>query len=220
MGFTDGIRKVLRGAFAPAEDPRELSVTGSIRRQEMLLARVRAESADLESSRRRLEDRAIELRTEADRLGAEARRLVGLGQEEPARQTLRRRALAAHRIDELLVEAASVAAMRDRIGALENNLAARVDGMRSAHDVAAAQINAAGAHDRIADALESSSSEATDLSAAFALAAKESEQTRTRADGVERLLSRNAEPTPGAVEAEVEAELRSLEQEVRPPTIG
>lgn len=209
MRATESIIKAIRKAFAAADDPRELSVTSTIRRQELLLARVRAEAAALDASRRRLDDRAAELESESVHLGSEARRLVSVGLEQQAREALRRRALGAHRLRELRAEAAQVALMRDHIGGLENKLAARVDAMRSAHDVASAQVSTAEAHARVTSALEAGSGEVADLSAAFAAAARTAESTRSRADGLDLLISAESHAS-GDEDAQVEEELKAL----------
>ena len=210
MGFTNSVIRALRSVLASADDPRDLSAASAIRRQELLLARVRAEAADLESARAGLDDRAQRLAAEREHLLGEARRLVDAGLEGPARDALRRRALAGHCAAQVKEEAVRVAAVRDHIGGIENKLAARVEALRSDYDVAAARLAAAGSQNRVAGALEDVGPELSGLGDAFAAAAKESEASRARARDLEGVVEARVGPGSQPMEDQIEAELNAL----------
>jgi phage shock protein A len=232
MGLWAWLRSLLLGAgddrapMAP-EDPRR-TLDRAYQRQLDIRDQVREGLAGVTAARKRVELQARQLDSTLGRLENQARASLAKGHEEPASQTLMRRAVLREQLgelrehsDQLAAEEATVRGVADRLDLEIERFRARVEAIKDAY-------TAAEARARLGESLAGPGREDFELRMALRRAEDLILAARARADAVDRLLAHGVlgdvalapdaflrELADSSAQAEVRSELARLRAEVK-----
>src|ERR1700722_12290031 len=142
-------------ALDKMEDPRE-TLDYSYQRQLELLTKVRRGVADVATSRKRVE-------LQMNKLDDQARKALGMGREDLAREALTRKSAAGTQLNDLQAQYAQLQAEEEKLTVASQRLQAKVDAFRTRKETIKATYTAAEAQTRINEAFSGISEEMGDV---------------------------------------------------------
>src|ERR1700683_692520 len=196
-------------ALDKMEDPRE-TLDYSYQRQLELLTKVRRGVADVATSRKRVELQMNQLQQQADKLQVQARKALGMGRDDLAREALTRKASAQSQLDELQTQYAQLQGEEEKLTLASQRLQARVDAFRTRKETIKATYTAAEAQTRINEAFSGISEEMGDVGMAIQRAEDKTAQMQARAGAIDELMASGALDDLGGRRDDIQAELDQL----------
>jgi phage shock protein A len=188
--------RLLRQFTAPAPDPREAyRDAGSLEPE--LLVRVRTALEGVASSRDRLDTRTTAIRVRLPQLDEQARKALATGRDDVARHALARRRIAEAELASLERQLGRADLELERLGLVEQRLAARIDAFVARGRVLEARQSAAEVQVRVNEALAGISDELAGLGPDFAEVEERTEELEARAAAIDRLLDASALESDG-----------------------
>src|ERR1017187_5551400 len=178
-------------ALDKMEDPRE-TLDYSYQRQLELLTKVRRGVADVATSRKRVELQMNQLHQQANKLDDQARKALGLGREDLARDALTRKSSAQGQLNDLQVQYAQLQGEEEKLTVASQRLQAKVDAFRTRKETIKATYTAAEAQTRINEAFSGISEEMGDVGLAIQRAEDKTAQMQARAGAIDELLASGA----------------------------
>jgi phage shock protein A len=199
-------------------------------RQLRALQQLRASTAQLIASAKRLEVQSLQLKARRTRLDEQARRAVAAGREPEAVDALTHAQELATQAEELDARVAQLAELRGRLDASGRVLESRVISMGAEAETMRAQYGAAQAAAAAGEAVAGLGAGDSDLDQLVRQARDKIEWTQARADALGELLDSGALPPAGsrggqglsrqleagAASEQVQARLRALKAELGP----
>jgi phage shock protein A len=214
--------KLLNRAERPSE-----TLDYSYERQLELLQNVKRGVADVVPAKKRLQLQTQTLEQNVGKLDTQARRALGQGREDLARQALERKSAVQQQLQGLDGQIKQLEAQQEKLVASEQQLSTRVEAFRSEKEVIKAQYSAAEAQVRIGEAATGIGDQMADTGAAIQRARDKTEEMQSRADAIDELTASGAledftsDQTPldrelaqMTSESQVEDELAKLKKEV------
>jgi len=194
-------------ALDKMEDPRE-TLDYSYQRQLELLTKVRRGVADVATSRKRVELQMNQLQQQADKLQVQARKALGMGRDDLAREALTRKASAQSQLDELQTQYAQLQGEEEKLTLASQRLQARVDAFRTRKETIKATYTAAEAQTRINEAFSGISEEMGDVGMAIQRAEDKTAQMQARAGAIDELMASGAlDDAVGGKRDDIQSEL-------------
>jgi phage shock protein A len=178
-------------ALDKMEDPRE-TLDYSYQRQLELLTKVRRGVADVATSRKRVELQMNQLQQSSNKLEDQARKALGMGREDLARNALERKASAQGQLNDLQVQYAQLQAEEEKLTVASQRLQSKVDAFRTRKETIKATYTAAEAQTRINEAFSGISEEMGDVGMAIQRAEDKTAQMQARAGALDELMASGA----------------------------
>jgi phage shock protein A len=169
-----------------AEDPSETLDYG-YQKQVELLQNVKKGIADVVTSKKRLQMQEAGLRTQATKLGGQARQALAAGNDELARAALQRKQAIETELGSLDQQVSELEGQQEQLTANEKKLRAKIEAFRTKKEVIKAQYSAAEAQVRISEAATGVGEQMADVGMAMQRAADKTENMRARAQAVDEL---------------------------------
>ena len=189
------------------EDPRE-TLDYSYQRQLEMLTQVRRGVADVATSRKRVELQMNTLQQQQTKLDGQARRALGSGREDLAREALTRKSGLQTQISDLQTQYQSLQADEEKLTAASQRLQSKVEAFRTQKETIKATYTAAEAQTRIGEAVSGISEEMGDVGMAIQRAEDKTAQMQARAGAIDELLASGAlEDASGMPRDDIQAEL-------------
>ena len=173
------------------EDPRE-TLDYSYQRQLEMLTQVRRGVADVATSRKRLELQMNTLQQQQAKLDVQARKALGMGREDLAREALTRKSGLESQIADLQTQYQSLQADEEKLTAASQRLQAKVEAFRTQKETIKATYTAAEAQTRIGEAVSGISEEMGDVGMAVQRAQDKTAQMQARAGAIDELMASGA----------------------------
>ncbi len=211
-------------ALDSAEDPRE-TLDYSYQRQLEMLTKVRRGVADVATSRKRIELQVNGLKTQSDKLTAQAQKALSMGREDLAREALGRKSALTNQLGDLQAQHAQLQGEEEKLTLAAQRLQAKVESFRTRKETIKATYTAAEAQTRINEAFSGISEEMGDVGMAVQRAEDKTHQMQARAGAIDELIASGALDDASSInrgddisrelesmssEADVEAELAAL----------
>ncbi|GMQ79163.1 MAG: PspA/IM30 family protein [Anaerolineae bacterium] len=184
------LKKGLNALMAPAEDPRQ-TYTRTCERQRVLLARVQQSLVEIAAVKKRLEVKAVDVRSRMPQIEEQARQSLRDGREDMARLALQRHQMVATELKQLEGQMRDIEQEEHRLRLTEQRLSAQIEAFYTRLDLIAVRYNAAEAQVEINEALTGVSEELAELGRAMEQAERKSEYMQARAAAIERLVEDN-----------------------------
>jgi phage shock protein A len=178
-------------AMDKMEDPRE-TLDYSYQRQLELLTKVRRGVADVATSRKRVELQMNQLQQSSSKLEDQARKALGMGREDLARNALERKSSAQGQLNELQAQYAQLQAEEEKLTVASQRLQSKVDAFRTRKETIKATYTAAEAQTRINEAFSGISEEMGDVGMAIQRAEDKTAQMQARAGAIDELMASGA----------------------------
>jgi phage shock protein A len=189
------------------EDPRE-TLDYSYQQQLEMLTKVRRGVADVATSRKRVELQMNQLSQETNKREDQARKALGSGREDLAREALARKASVQTQLNDLQTQYASLQEQEEKLTIASQRLQAKVDAFRTRKETIKATYTAAEAQTRINEAFSGISEEMGDVGLAIQRAEDKTAQMQARAGAIDELLASGAlEDQVGGRHDDIQAEL-------------
>jgi phage shock protein A len=189
------------------EDPRE-TLDYSYQQQLEMLTKVRRGVADVATSRKRVELQMNQLSQETNKREDQARKALGSGREDLAREALARKASVQTQLNDLQTQYASLQEQEEKLTIASQRLQAKVDAFRTRKETIKATYTAAEAQTRINEAFSGISEEMGDVGLAIQRAEDKTAQMQARAGAIDELLASGAlEDQVGGQRDDIQAEL-------------
>jgi phage shock protein A len=185
------VRAKLSRLLDRAEDPSE-TLDYSYERQLQMLQDVKRGVADVVTSKKRLQLQTGKLEQELVKLEGQARKALGAGREDLARQALERKSVVQQQLQDLDRQVQDLEAQQERLIASERQLSAKIEAFRSHKEVIKAQYSAAEAQVRIGEAATGIGEQMADTGLAIQRARDKTEQMQARAAAVDELVEAGA----------------------------
>ena len=173
------------------EDPRE-TLDYSYQRQLEMLTQVRRGVADVATSRKRLELQMNTLQQQQTKLEGQAKKALGAGREDLAREALTRKSSLQTQLVDLQTQYQSLQADEEKLTAASQRLQSKVEAFRTQKETIKATYTAAEAQTRINEAFSGISEEMGDVGLAIARAEDKTAQMQARAGAIDELLASGA----------------------------
>ena len=196
-------------ALDKMEDPRE-TLDYSYQRQLELLTKVRRGVADVATSRKRVELQMNQLHQQANKLDDQARKALGLGREDLARDALTRKSSAQGQLNDLQVQYAQLQGEEEKLTVASQRLQAKVDAFRTRKETIKATYTAAEAQTRINEAFSGISEEMGDVGMAIQRAEDKTAQMQARAGAIDELMASGALDDVGGKRDDIQFELDQM----------
>jgi phage shock protein A len=211
-------------ALDAAEDPRD-TLDYSYQRQVEMLTKVRRGVADVATSRKRVELQVNQLKTQSDKLTAQAEKAISMGREDLAREALTRKSGVTGQITDLEAQHNQLQGEEEKLTLASQRLQAKVDAFRTRKETIKATYTAAEAQTRINEAFSGISEEMGDVGMAVQRAEDKTAQMQARAGAIDELIASGALDDASSInrgdditrelesmssQADVEAELAAL----------
>ena len=196
-------------ALDKMEDPRE-TLDYSYQRQLEMLTKVRRGVADVATSRKRLELQMNQLQQQSDKYDGQARKALGLGREDLAREALTRKATVQGQINDMSTQYAQLQGEEEKLTVASQRLQAKVDAFRTRKETIKATYTAAEAQTRINEAFSGISEEMGDVGMAIQRAEDKTAQMQARAGAIDELMASGALDDVGGRRDDIQAELDQL----------
>src|ERR1700684_2015166 len=197
-------------ALDKMEDPRE-TLDYSYQRQLELLTKVRRGGADVATSRKRVELQMNQLQQSSDKLDVQARKALGMGREDLAREALTRKSSAASQLNDLQAQYAQLQAEEEKLTVASQRLQAKGDAFRTRKETIKATYTAAEAQTRINEAFSGISEEMGDVGMAIQRAEDKTAQMQARAGAIDELMASGAlDDAVGGKRDDIQSELDQL----------
>src|SRR6202020_2930722 len=190
------------------EDPRE-TLDYSYQRQLEMLTKVRRGVADVATSRKRLELQMNQLQQQANKYDDQARKALGLGREDLAREALTRKASVQGQLNDMSTQYAQLQGEEEKLTVASQRLQAKVDAFRTRKETIKATYTAAEAQTRINEAFTGISEEMGDVGMAIQRAEDKTAQMQARAGAIDELMASGAlnDALGGTPSDDIQAEL-------------
>ena len=179
-------------ALDKMEDPRE-TLDYSYQRQLEMLTKVRRGVADVATSRKRVELQMNQLQQSSTKLEDQARKALGMGREDLAREALSRKSSSQSQLNDLQVQYAQLQAEEEKLTVASQRLQAKVDAFRTRKETIKATYTAAEAQTRINEAFSGISEEMGDVGQAIQRAEDKTAQMQARAGAIDELQTQYAQ---------------------------
>ena len=173
------------------EDPRE-TLDYSYQRQLEMLTKVRRGVADVATSRKRLELQMNQLQQQTNKYDDQARKALGLGREDLAREALTRKAGVQGQLNDMQAQYAQLQGEEEKLTVASQRLQAKVDAFRTRKETIKATYTAAEAQTRINEAFSGISEEMGDVGMAIQRAEDKTAQMQARAGAIDELMASGA----------------------------
>jgi phage shock protein A len=213
MGVMKRVQLVFKAkankALDKMEDPRE-TLDYSYQRQLELLTKVRRGVADVATSRKRVELQMNQLQGQANKLDDQARKALGMGREDLAREALSRKAAAGTQLNDLQAQYAQLQAEEEKLTVASQRLQAKVDAFRTRKETIKATYTAAEAQTRINEAFSGISEEMGDVGMAIQRAEDKTAQMQARAGAIDELMASGALDDVGGRRDDIQSELDAI----------
>jgi phage shock protein A len=197
-------------ALDKMEDPRE-TLDYSYQRQLEMLTKVRRGVADVATSRKRVELQMNQLQQSSTKLEDQARKALGMGREDLAREALSRKASSQSQLNDLQVQYAQLQAEEEKLTVASQRLQAKVDAFRTRKETIKATYTAAEAQTRINEAFSGISEEMGDVGQAIQRAEDKTAQMQARAGAIDELLASGAlDDALGGHRDDIQSELDAM----------
>jgi phage shock protein A len=197
-------------ALDKMEDPRE-TLDYSYQRQLEMLTKVRRGVADVATSRKRVELQMNQLQQSSTKLEDQARKALGMGREDLAREALSRKASSQSQLNDLQVQYAQLQAEEEKLTVASQRLQAKVDAFRTRKETIKATYTAAEAQTRINEAFSGISEEMGDVGQAIQRAEDKTAQMQARAGAIDELLASGAlDDALGGHRDDIQSELDAI----------
>ena len=197
-------------ALDKMEDPRE-TLDYSYQRQLEMLTKVRRGVADVATSRKRLELQMNQLQQQANKYDDQARKALGLGREDLAREALTRKATVQGQINDMSTQYAQLQGEEEKLTVASQRLQAKVDAFRTRKETIKATYTAAEAQTRINEAFSGISEEMGDVGMAIQRAEDKTAQMQARAGAIDELMASGAlDDSIGGRRDDIQSELDML----------
>jgi phage shock protein A len=204
------LKKSLNALMAPAEDPRQ-TYTRTWEKQRALLARVQQSLVEITAVKKRLEVKAVDVRSRMPEIEEQARQSLRDGREDMARLALQRYEMVATELKQLEGQMRDIEQEEHRLRLTEGRLSAQIEAFYTRLDLIAARFSAAEAQVEINEALTGVSEELAELGRAMEQAERKSEYMQARAAAIERLVEDNIFELPFSAGEMSELPLASLD---------
>jgi len=192
------------------EDPRE-TLDYSYQRQLEMLTKVRRGVADVATSRKRLELQMNQLQQQANKYDDQARKALGLGREDLAREALTRKASVQGQLNDMSTQYAQLQGEEEKLTVASQRLQAKVDAFRTRKETIKATYTAAEAQTRINEAFSGISEEMGDVGMAIQRAEDKTAQMQARAGAIDELMASGAlDDSIGGRRDDIQTELDML----------
>jgi phage shock protein A len=178
-------------ALDAAEDPRD-TLDYSYQRQVEMLTKVRRGVADVATSRKRVELQVNQLKTQSDKLTAQAEKAISMGREDLAREALTRKSGVTGQITDLEAQHNQLQGEEEKLTLASQRLQAKVDAFRTRKETIKATYTAAEAQTRINEAFSGISEEMGDVGMAVQRAEDKTAQMQARAGAIDELIASGA----------------------------
>jgi len=213
MGVMKRVQLVFKAkankALDKMEDPRE-TLDYSYQRQLELLTKVRRGVADVATSRKRVELQMNQLQQSSNKLDDQARKALGAGREDLAREALTRKSSAASQLNDLQAQYAQLQGEEEKLTVASQRLQAKVDAFRTRKETIKATYTAAEAQTRINEAFSGISEEMGDVGMAIQRAEDKTAQMQARAGAIDELMASGALDDLGGKRDDIQAELDAI----------
>jgi phage shock protein A len=197
-------------ALDKMEDPRE-TLDYSYQRQLEMLTKVRRGVADVATSRKRVELQMNQLQQSSTKLEDQARKALGMGREDLAREALSRKASSQSQLNDLQVQYAQLQGEEEKLTIASQRLQAKVDAFRTRKETIKATYTAAEAQTRINEAFSGISEEMGDVGQAIQRAEDKTAQMQARAGAIDELLASGAlDDALGGHRDDIQSELDAI----------
>src|ERR1700683_4829631 len=189
------------------EDPRE-TLDYSYQRQLEMLTKVRRGVADVATSRKRLELQMNQLQQQSNKYDDQARKALGLGREDLAREALTRKASVQGQLNDMSTQYAQLQGEEEKLTVASQRLQAKVDAFRTRKETIKATYTAAEAQTRINEAFSGISEEMGDVGMAIQRAEDKTAQMQARAGAIDELMASGAlDDAVGGKRDDIQSEL-------------
>jgi phage shock protein A len=178
-------------ALNKAEDPRQ-TLDLSYEQQLENLTKVKRAVADVATARKRIEIQAEQLKSQGDKLAAQAKAAIGQGNEPLAREALSRREAIAGQLKDLEVQHAQVAEQQQKLVDTATKLQTEIEAFRTKKETIKATYTAAEASAHVDEAVSGISSSMGDAGAAMQRAQDKVANMQARSGALDELLASGA----------------------------
>jgi phage shock protein A len=212
-----------------AENPTE-TLDYSYEQMLQQLQNVKRGTADVVTSKKRLELQQQKLEQNVVKLETQARQAVAANREDLARQALERKAIAQGQLQDMDTQVKGLEDQQEKLVAAQQQLETRIESFRSQKEVLKAQYSAAEAQVKVGEAATGIGQHMNDTGLAIQRAKDKTEEMQARASAIDELTSTGAledftagdqtqldrELAQMASQSQVESELAQLKQAVSP----
>ena len=171
-----------------AEDPAE-TLDYSYEKQLELLQNVKRGTADVVTSKKRLQLQQTQLEQSVVKLETQARQAVAANREDLARAALERKTAVQSQLQGLDEQVAQLEAQQEKLVESEKQLSAKIEAFRSQKEVIKAQYSAAEAQVRIGESATGIGEQMADTGLAIQRAKDKTDQMQARASAMDELIS-------------------------------
>ena len=192
-----------------AEDPRE-TLDYSYEKQLEMLRNVKKGVVEMVAAKRRIQQQAVTVQANIDKLEAQAKQALEADREDLARLALQRKQAATVELQGLDEQIAGMEHEQEKLTQAEQRLQAKVAAFKTKKEVIKAQYTAAQAQVRIGSALSGISEEMGDISLAAERAENKTEQMRARAGAIDELSSIGVLDDFSGTQDDISRELEAL----------
>jgi len=213
MGLLSRTGEIIKAKFNAllnrAENPNE-TLDYSYEKQLQSLQNVKRGVADVVTAKKRLELQTTQLEQNVVTPDARARRAVGAGREDLARQALERKSGIQQQLQDLDTQVKQLQDQQEKLVASEKQLSAKIEQFRSQKEVIKAQYSAAEAQVRIGEAATGIGREMDNTGLAIQRAKDKTEQMQARASAIDELVSSGDLEELGSSKTQLDRELSQL----------
>jgi phage shock protein A len=175
-----------------------------------LLTKVRRGVADVATSRKRVELQMNQLQQQSTKLEDQARKALGMGREDLAREALSRKSSSQSQLNDLQVQYAQLQGEEEKLTVASQRLQQKVDAFRTRKETIKATYTAAEAQTRINEAFSGISEEMGDVGMAIQRAEDKTAQMQARAGAIDELMASGALDDIGGRRDDIQSELDAI----------
>jgi phage shock protein A len=174
-----------------AENPTE-TLDYSYEQMLQQLQNVKRGTADVVTSKKRLELQQQKLEQNVVKLETQARQAVAANREDLARQALERKAIAQQQLQDMDTQVKGLEDQQEKLVAAQQQLETRIESFRSQKEVLKAQYSAAEAQVKVGEAATGIGQHMNDTGLAIQRAKDKTEEMQARASAIDELTSTGA----------------------------
>jgi phage shock protein A len=174
-----------------AENPTE-TLDYSYEQMLQQLQNVKRGTADVVTSKKRLELQQQKLEQNVVKLETQARQAVAANREDLARQALERKAIAHGQLQDMDTQVKGLEDQQEKLVAAQQQLETRIESFRSQKEVLKAQYSAAEAQVKVGEAATGIGQHMNDTGLAIQRAKDKTEEMQARASAIDELTSTGA----------------------------
>src|SRR2546423_12669949 len=174
-----------------AENPTE-TLDYSYEQMLQQLQNVKRGTADVVTSKKRLELQQQKLEQNVVKLETQARQAVAANREDLARQALERKAIAQGQLQDMDTQVKGLEDQQEKLVAAQQQLETRIESFRSQKEVLKAQYSAAEAQGKVGEAATGIGQHMQDTGLAIQRAKDKTEEMQARAAAIDELTSTGA----------------------------